>query len=240
MTIYAIGDIHGHLDGLLSAHGRVEADRARAGASDAPLVHVGDLVDRGPDSAGVVELLARRVLDDPRVVVLKGNHDAMFAEFLAERPGRWSVSRYLGENVGGKQTLRSYGVDPDGPARRAHDAAVAAVPATHRAFLAEMPLTHAAGECLFVHAGIRPGIPVAEQTEDDLIWIRDSFLLDPRDHGVLVVHGHTPVPRAEHHGNRLAIDTGAAWGGPVTAVAIEGREAFVLTDTGRLPVARLR
>lgn len=240
MTIYAIGDIHGQFDMLRAAHERVEADRAREGTVTAPLVHVGDLVDRGPDSAGVVDRLARLAREDTRIVVVRGNHDAMFAEFLAERPGRWSVAHYLSGNIGGKETLRSYGVDPGGPARAAHDAAVKAVPDAHRKFLAEMPLTHLAGDCLFVHAGIRPGLPLEEQQENDLLWIRESFLLDTRDHGPLVVHGHTPVASVEHHGNRLNIDTGAAWGGEVTAVAIEGRDAFVLTDTGRVQVPRLR
>jgi serine/threonine protein phosphatase 1 len=240
MTIYAIGDIHGHLDGLRQAHDRIEADRAREGLGAAPLVHVGDLVDRGPDSAGVVDLLERLVREDPRAVVLKGNHDAMFSEFLAERPGRWSDTRYLGDNIGGRETVRSYGVDPAGAARRVHDATVAAVPERHRAFLAALPIRHAAGACLFVHAGIRPGVPLDAQDEGDLLWIRDTFLLDTRDHGPLVVHGHTPVADVEHHGNRLAIDTGAAWGGPVTAVAIEGREAWALTRDGRRPVTRFR
>jgi serine/threonine protein phosphatase 1 len=240
MTLYAIGDIHGHLDKLRSAHDLVEADRAREGTGAAPLVHVGDLVDRGPDSAGVVEHLRAAAGTDPRMVVLKGNHDAMLAGFLAQRPGFFSESRYLSGNVGGRATLASYGIDTGLSPRRLHDAAVGAVPEAHRAFLAALPLTHLAGECLFVHAGIRPGIPLEAQDEADLIWIRDDFLLDPRDHGPLVVHGHTPVPKVEHHGNRLAIDTGAAWGGDVTAVAIEGRAAFVLTETGRVPVARLR
>lgn len=240
MTIYAIGDIHGQFDGLREAHDRIAADRAREGLEAAPLVHVGDLVDRGPDSAGVVDLLERLVREDSRVVVLKGNHDAMFAEFLAERPGFWPDTRYLGGNIGGRATVRSYGVDPDATPRRVHDATVAAVPQRHRAFLAALPLSHAAGDCLFVHAGIRPGVALDAQDESDLLWIRDAFLLDTRDHGPLVVHGHTPVPDVEHHGNRLAIDTGAAWGGAVTAVAIEGREAWVLTQAGRRPVARLR
>ncbi|MCU4651725.1 serine/threonine protein phosphatase [Roseibacterium sp. SDUM158016] len=240
MTIYAIGDIHGHLDKLRAAHDAVEADRAREGTGAAPLVHVGDLVDRGPDSAGVVEYLRTTAAEDPRLVILKGNHDAMFVEFLASRPGRWSDSRYVGDNIGGRATLASYGIDATTSARRLHDDAIAAVPEAHRVFLSGLPLTHLAGDCLFVHAGIRPGVPLEEQDEADLIWIRDRFLLDPGDHGPLVVHGHTPVVSVEHHGNRLAIDTGAAWDGPVTAVAIEGRDAFVLTEEGRVPVARLR
>ncbi|MFW5641438.1 MAG: metallophosphoesterase [Roseicyclus sp.] len=239
MTIYAIGDIHGHLDKLLRAHARIEADRAREGTADAPVIHVGDLVDRGPDSAGVVGHLAEMVARDARVFVLLGNHDAMFLEFLTNRPPRWSDSPYLSAGIGGRETLASYGLDVALPARSLHDAAQEVVPVAHCHFLAERPRLHEAGDCVFVHAGIQPGVPLPEQNPADLIWIRDAFLFDTRDHGRLVVHGHTPVIRVEHHGNRLAIDTGAAWDGDLSAVAIEGREAWLLTETGRLPVPRL-
>jgi len=235
MTIYAIGDIHGHLDLLRAAHERVAADRARAGTADAPLIHVGDMVDRGPDSAGVVGYLADLVAKDPRVHVLKGNHDAMFVDFLAEAPSILG-SRYLQDGIGGRATLASYGVTPAGLPARWHAALTRAVPDRDRAFLAGLPLMHRADECVFVHAGIRPGIALDAQAEEDLIWIRGEFLNDPRDHGALIVHGHTPVPQVELHRNRLAIDTGAAYGGPLSVVAIEGREVWLLTDTGRVAV----
>jgi serine/threonine protein phosphatase 1 len=239
MTIYAIGDIHGHLDKLRGAHDLVEVDRAREGTRDAPLVHLGDLVDRGPDSAGVVGYLRDLALQDPAIVVLKGNHDSMFLEFLRTRPGRWSESRYLHPNIGGRATLASYGLPPTGSARALHDKAQGEVPEEHRAFLDALPLHHRTDACLFVHAGIQPGIPLDDQTPADLMWIRDAFLFDTREHEALVVHGHTPVAAVEHHGNRLAIDTGAGWDGPLSAVAIEGREAWLLTPSGRQPVARL-
>jgi len=239
MTLYALGDIHGHLDKLQSAHDLVEADRAREGAGDAPLIHVGDLVDRGPDSDKVIRTLADLTASDPRAIVLKGNHDAMFVEFMTKRPSRWGEVRYLHPNIGGKATLASYGVEEHGTARTLHDKAIKVVPEEDIAFMTDLPTSFTAGECLFVHAGIRPGIPLDEQDPTDLIWIRDTFLFDTRDHGPLVVHGHTPVPGVEHHGNRLAIDTGAGWDGPVSAVAIEGRDAWLLTPSGRQPVTRL-
>ncbi|NKX46368.1 metallophosphoesterase [Roseicyclus persicicus] len=235
MTLYAIGDIHGHLDLLRAAHDRVAADRARMGTGAAPLVHVGDLVDRGPDSAGVVGWLAGRAAEDARVVVLKGNHDALFEAVLAGDP-ELPLDRYLGAGIGGAATLRSYGVDPGLPAPRLRAALRAAVPAAHRAFLSRLPLMHRAGGCAFVHAGIRPGLPLDAQAAEDLLWIRAPFLSDRRDHGALIVHGHTPVPEVELHPNRLAIDTGAAFGGPLSAVAIEGRAVALLTPTGRVPV----
>jgi serine/threonine protein phosphatase 1 len=239
MTIYAIGDIHGHLDKLREVHDLIEADRAREGTREAPVIHVGDLVDRGPDSAGVVDTLADLVARDHRVHVLLGNHDLMFHEFLATRPGRWSEPPYLSSGIGGRSTLDSYGLDTTLPGRTLHDAAQEVVPVAHRHFLAELPRLYETDECIFVHAGIQPGIPLEEQDPADLIWIRDPFLFDTRDHGRLVVHGHTPVSRVEHHGNRLAIDTGAAWEGALTAVVLEGREAWVLTAAGRVPVARM-
>jgi serine/threonine protein phosphatase 1 len=231
MTLYAIGDIHGHRDQLRAAHELVAADRARHGAGDAPLVHVGDLVDRGPDSAGVVDDLMRLCAADPSCVVLMGNHDAMMVDFLADAPGAW-----LFPANGGRATLASYGVDPDLPEAALQHAARAAVPAAHRAFLRGLPRSFAHDGCFCVHAGIRPGVPLDAQDPDDLIWIRREFLDDPRDHGPLIVHGHSPVAQVEHHGNRLAIDTGAGHGRALSAVVIEGREAALLTPDGREPI----
>lgn len=117
-----------------------------------------------------------------------------------------------------------------------HTEALATIPAAHLAFLDGLPFFHRTAECFLVHAGVRPGVPLAAQAEADMIWIRRAFLDDPREHGALIVHGHTPVDHVTHLGNRLAIDTGAGFGGPVSAVALEGRRAFLLTDTGRLPI----
>ena len=257
LRTYAIGDIHGHLDLLKAAHARIAADRARVGdggagggpdgagnaaghAAGAPVVHVGDLVDRGPDSAGVVEYLVSGIAQGFNWLVLKGNHDRMFARFLADSghhdPRLRRDLAWLHPRLGGIETLESYGIaDPaTRPRDTVHVEAAAAVPAAHRAFLETLPVHCLRGEVLFVHAGIRPGVPLAEQTEDDLIWIRDIFLDDPRDHGVLVIHGHSPVERATHFGNRVDIDTGAAYGGPLTAVVVEGRDVFELTETGRV------
>jgi serine/threonine protein phosphatase 1 len=118
-------------------------------------------------------------------------------------------------------------------------AALDRVPEAHLAFLRGLPRQFAHEDCLCVHAGIRPGVPLDAQDPEDLIWIRGPFLKDWRDHGPLIVHGHTPVERVEHHGNRLAIDTGAGYGGPVSAVAVEGRAAFLLTNAGRVPLRPL-
>lgn len=237
MRLYAIGDVHGHLDLLRAALDRIEADRARTGDHAAPVVQVGDLVDRGPDSRGVVQYLMDLSARDARVTVLKGNHDNMFALFLETPPRpdprlRADLS-WLHPRLGGLETLESYGIAPDQTPEQLHRAALRAVPDTHRAFLSAAPLSFAQGACLLVHAGIRPRVPLAEQRPSDLFWIRHEFLDDPHDHGPLIVHGHTPVDQVEHHGNRLAIDTGAAYGGPLSAVVIEGRQVHLLTPDGR-------
>lgn len=241
---YAIGDIHGQLDMLHAAHARIAADRAAVGDAEAPVVHIGDLVDRGPDSAGVIDLLLRGQAAGEKWVVVKGNHDRMFAGFLASPRHHDNMLRaeydYLHPRIGGIETMASYGILGAGrrPPVEVHAAAMEAIPQAHRDFLSALPVSYRRGEVFFVHAGIRPGVPLDEQEEDDLTWIRGLFLDDPRDHGPLIVHGHTPVDVATHYGNRVNLDTGAAYGGPLTAVVIEGRDAWELTDEGRVPLPK--
>lgn len=242
MRTYAIGDIHGHRALLEAAHALIAADRAATGDAAAPVVHLGDLVDRGPDSRGVIEYLRRGIAAGEPWIVLKGNHDALFLDFLADPRAHPPALRrdlaWLHPRLGGAETLAAYGVrsPADRPLSAVWADAHSAVPAAHRAFLAGLPLMHRRGEIVFVHAGIRPGVPLEAQAGDDLMWIRDAFLEDPRDHGFLVVHGHTVTDRPEHRGNRVNLDTGAAYGGPLTAAVFEGRDAFLLTPRGRVPL----
>jgi serine/threonine protein phosphatase 1 len=239
MTTYAIGDIHGQLDLLRAAHARIASDRAREGEREAPVVHLGDLVDRGPDSRGVIAFLMDGLAQGENWVVLKGNHDRMFTRFLAdpsaEEPGLRPGLSWLHPRLGGADTLASYGVRSaaDRPVAPVHAEARGLVPQAHAAWLDALPLLFQREEAVFVHAGIRPGVAFDAQDETDLVWIRGGFLDDPRDHGALIVHGHTALEAPEHYGNRLNLDSGAAYGGPLTAVAIEGRRAWLLTDTGR-------
>lgn len=238
MPIYAIGDIHGHLPLLEAAHALIAADAARHGPG--PVVHVGDLVDRGPDSRGVIGFLMDEMAAGADWHVLKGNHDRMFLRFLddphAPEPGLRADLSWLHPRLGGGPTLASFGVHApaDRPVGAVHADALDAVPPAMRDWLAARPAQLAFGDCLFVHAGIRPGVAFADQTETDLVWIREPFLSDPRDHGALIVHGHTALDMATHYGNRLNLDSGAAYGGPLSAVAIEGRDAFLLTLEGRV------
>ena len=246
MRIYAIGDIHGHLDKLKAAHALIAEDSARCGDIDAPVVHIGDLVDRGPDSRGVIDYLIEGRAAGKKWVVLKGNHDRMAAMFLRDHPlvdtQLLIDHNWLHPRIGGVETLASYGVGvPEGiRTYQLHPKARAAVPERHRAFLEELPVLHRVGDLCFVHAGIRPGVALEAQEEDDLCWIRSEFLESTDDHGPLIVHGHTPVDHVTHYGNRLNIDTGAGHGKALSAVVIEGREAWLLTPEGRGPVLQAR
>lgn len=240
MRTYAIGDIHGQLALLKQAHAWIEADRARVGDAEAPVVHVGDLVDRGSEVRGVVELLLAGQLNGKPWIVLRGNHDTMFAIFPegGRDPGLRKELTYLHPKIGGMVSLASYGVEcsEDRPVQEMRDEALGKIPSEHLSFLHELPLYHLRGEVLFVHAGVRPGVALEDQTETDLTWIRAPFHEFTAPHPWLIVHGHTPVEMPIHYGNRVNIDSGAAFGGPLTAVVLEGRDVFVLGPEGRVPL----
>lgn len=239
MRIYAIGDIHGQRALLSEAHRRIAAD----GGGDALVVHVGDLIDKGPDSRGVIDDLMRGQAQGRNWAVLKGNHDRMLCQFMRDphhvdsgvkRP--LSYTRH--PDIGAAATLASYGVDssPDADPDTIHAQAVRAIPPAHLRWLAGLPCWRLTPLALFVHAGVRPGIDLLDQTEDDLLWLRKGFVDCPWDHGILVVHGHTPVRQPAHLGWRLAIDTGAAYGGPLTAVRLDRDGVWLLTDDGAQPL----
>lgn len=238
MQVYAIGDIHGHLDLLQGAHDLIARDRAAHSAPDAPTVHIGDLVDRGPDSAGVVRYLREGIARGENWRVLMGNHDRLLVNFIQKPdwhdPGLRAGLDYLHPAIGGQTTLQSYGVTTLDDVDTARAVARARVPRADLDFIVGCPRMIDMGAQLFVHAGLRPGVPLDHQTEDDLLWIRDPFLLDARDHGPLIVHGHTALPAARHYRNRLNIDSSAAYGGPLSAVVLEDRKAWLLSPAGRV------
>ncbi|MEL6169820.1 MAG: metallophosphoesterase family protein [Pseudomonadota bacterium] len=237
MRIYAIGDIHGQLAMLEAMHDRVAKDRAATGDQAAPVVHLGDYVDRGPDSRGVLQRLIDGVEEGQPWVTLRGNHDEMFLDYLRQGPEDQGWNWFAG-NIGGRETLASYGVASGLLAKRksVHRRACVAVPDAHRAFLEALPLSYETADLIFVHAGIRPGLPLSDQIPQDLLWIRGEFLSDPRDHGRIVVHGHTIVPAPEHRGNRVALDTGAGMGNMPTVAVFEGTDVHILEETGRRPL----
>jgi serine/threonine protein phosphatase 1 len=223
--IYAIGDIHGRLDLLIRLHEKIAADARRTRARRHVVVYLGDYVDRGPDSKGVVEHLSQGGLAGFERVHLKGNHEDLMLRFLMGEP----VARVWFMN-GGMQTLRSYGVTglvEDLPAI-ARAALTKGVPERHRQFLDGLALSHVEGDYLFVHAGVRPGIPLGRQDAADLMWIREEFLDSGADHGKVVVHGHTIMPKPDIRANRIGIDTGAFMTGRLTALVLEGDESSLL------------
>ena len=222
--IYAVGDCHGCLDALRSLEEKIARDAAASRAERRLIIYLGDYVDRGPASCQLVDHLIAGPPSGFEAVYLRGNHEAALLDFLEEPEANlgWLV-------YGGDATLRSYGVEPaDMPPRGETQLEyirrrfAEALPAGHREFMRMLPLWHRAGDYLFVHAGIRPGIPLDEQSEEDLLWIREPFLDSVRDHGSVVVHGHTPVGNPDERQNRIGIDTGACYGGKLTALVLEG------------------
>ena len=212
--IYAIGDIHGCDRQLGWLHEAIAADLGRRPVPEPLLLHIGDYVDRGPEAAAVIERLRQGPpIDGVPTVNLKGNHEQTMIEALAGE--RAAGTDWLFQ--GGRPTLESYGADPDGPRGIWRDK----VPAAHCAFLKELAMHYREGGYLFVHAGIRPGVPIELQAPEDLLRIRQPFLYTEQDFGVVVVHGHTPVKRPMVRPNRVAIDTGAVFGGNLTCVVLE-------------------
>lgn len=229
---YAVGDVHGRLDLLETLLARIEADNAARGPAKTYLVMLGDLIDRGPDSRGVVDFFVNRPPQWARVINLKGNHEEFLLKVLdgdTDLAPNWL-------NYGGYECVESYGMSRgwslNARPQDIVDRIVEKVPQSHRDFLSEMADSFKFGDYLFVHAGIRPGIPIAEQSGKDLRWIRDGFLDDQSEHGVIVVHGHTIVDAPQQHSNRIAIDTGAYRSGTLTALGLEGEERWFLEARG--------
>lgn len=230
--VYAVGDVHGRDDLLGELLAQIERDVAAHPVREVVAVFLGDLIDRGADSAAVVERLRTYRPVGIRTEFLIGNHEEVLLRIL---DGDGSlVADWL--RFGGAQCARSYGLSASRLAKMTKDEAVAAlrsaIPAEHQAFLASFADTFRAGDYLFVHAGIRPGIALAEQTQADLRWIREPFLDHPSRHELMVVHGHTISPAVEERTGRIGIDTGAYKHGVLTALVLEGTSRRLLQSTG--------
>ena len=221
---FAAGDIHGccdKLQSLLDACDDIGVGRAGR------FVCLGDYVDRGPDSKGVIEHLKRRQADDPEnFICLRGNHEEMLIRAADKDRSDRDLMTWWGN--GGEQTLESYGVNDPGE-----------LPTEHLDWMRSLPLQVRDQFRMFVHAGIRPGVALSSQSVEDMLWIREPFLSSDEDHGTFVVHGHTPTRshRPDLRSNRLNIDTGACFGGPLTAAAFSDESIaplFFIKDSGEI------
>lgn len=225
---YAIGDVHGRLDLLDQLLGMIEADLRTRVPRTTMLVFLGDLIDRGPNSSGVVDRLRTLRMDNVRICFLAGNHEEVLLRLL--RGERGLLASWV--RFGGAECLASYGVDPAELATFDEGKALStikqAVPEAHASFIASFADTLSFGDYLFVHAGIRPRVDLSLQALADLRWIRSPFLEDETDHGQVVVHGHTISDSVEWRSNRIGIDTGAYRTGILTALGLEGEERWLL------------
>jgi len=224
--IYAVGDVHGRADLLDMLLDKILRDAASA-PNACSLVFVGDYIDRGQDSRGVVD----RMLHLPsgfETYCLRGNHEQALLDFL-EDPTTYRVWR----RYGAAETLQSYDVEPpsedEAAISIARDELAEKIPASHLRFMRDLPLSVEIGAYHFVHAGVRPGVALEDQSAEDMLWIRDEFLNSTEDFGKVIVHGHTPTDRPVCRSNRIGIDTRAFSSGCLTAVVLDGVGARFLS-----------
>lgn len=230
-VIYAIGDIHGRLDLIDAIHQRIAADAMRRTARRRQVVYLGDYVSRGPDSRGVVDRVREWLPEGFELITLKGNHEDLMLRFLE---GEIGTGRHW-LDYGGLEAMAAYGVDiADRDAR--DDASVIALgdglarrlPPSHLEFFRALRISHRAGDYLFVHAGVRPGVPLSRQSDRDCLWIRKAFLHSDADHGAVIVHGHCISEQPEMRHNRIGIDTGAYRSGVLTCLVLDGENCSFL------------
>ena len=231
--VYAVGDVHGRADLLIRLIDTIRDDVAGGGFEGRPiLIFLGDYIDRGFQSKDVIDILLGEKLSPFETYFLKGNHEAAMLQFLRDPSigPRWS-------EFGGAETLVSYGVRPPRMRTSMDEWALASqqlndvLPPSHLNFLTSLDLSVRVGDYVFVHAGVRPGVPLDQQTEYDMLWIRDEFLSDGRALGAVIVHGHTPASKPHKDSRRVGIDTGAYLSGKLTAARFE-HDAVDFISTG--------
>jgi serine/threonine protein phosphatase 1 len=233
--IYAVGDIHGRYDLLKLLSSGIDQDMEQNPIPSAIEIYLGDFVDRGPESSEVIDWLAMPSPADTKSIGLMGNHEYTMLSFLADADKIKDWAQF-----GGLETLRSYGIQTgrdisSAEAENVRRAFRELIPAHHLAFLRSLKPMIQIGGYTFVHAGLRPGIPLNRQNDHDLFWIRDEFLDYPGDFGTFVVHGHTPVEAPDLKANRLNLDTGAYITGKLTCAVLDANGMrFLQTDRGSL------
>lgn len=228
--IYAVGDIHGELDLLDKLLVEIAKDAAKG--SDHTIIFVGDYVDRGPDSKGVIDRVMNGIAGF-ETICLKGNHEQIFTDFVDE-PSPGQAKMWFRDLNGGRETLASYGIDAEDVISSLEEGGCTkrllnSVPMEHIKWMDALPVCHRTDGYFFVHAGVKPGVPLDKQVPEDMIWIREKFLKSRKNHGAVVVHGHTPSRSAEIKKNRINIDTGACYWGELTAVALGGDEPRLIS-----------
>jgi serine/threonine protein phosphatase 1 len=235
--IYAIGDIHGCYDLWLALLTKIE-DHARSlpPGPRPQLILMGDMIDRGPASAKVLKLAYEAQRQNSDLLVLLGNHEMMMLDAVDGRRG--AMAAWL--RFGGRETLGSLGIDPpegDFTSKEYATALRAAIPAEWLSWLRRLPLSMRSGDYYFCHAGIRPGLALKRQSPTDLLWIREEFVDDAGEHGLVVVHGHSISRTVEIRHNRIGIDTGAYASGELSAVYLEGTRRELISTTLSDPIA---
>jgi diadenosine tetraphosphatase ApaH/serine/threonine PP2A family protein phosphatase len=233
MCVYAVGDIHGRMDLLVKVLAQIRTHAATVGKKNC-IVFLGDYVDRGPQSKDVIEHLGHLAWTGWEMVYLRGNHDQAILDFL-EDPSFYRAWR----EFGAAETLLSYGVRPprfddDEAFAEARNDFAAKCPPEHLQFLNTLEYYRVVGDYMFVHAGVRPGIALDRQSPQDLMWIREEFLLSDRQLDKVIVHGHTPTERPIRRSNRIGVDTGAYATGRLTSVVLTGEDCSFLAVDDRM------
>ncbi|EJN03173.1 metallophosphoesterase family protein [Phyllobacterium sp. YR531] len=230
LRVYAIGDVHGRLDLLQEMHRLIHIENQKSPPFDWIVVHLGDYVDRGLQSRGVIDFLIDGQRKNHRILALTGNHDAGFLDFLNTGDTYGLFARH-----GGRQTALSYGVNidfnNDQSIASGREALKKAVPTAHIDFIRRLPRSMVFGDFFFCHAGIRPSVDLDRQDPEDLIWIRSEFLDDMRLQAKVIIHGHTPATEVEVRPNRINLDTGAYASGRLSAIMIDGSNKSFLEAT---------
>jgi len=229
--VYAVGDIHGRIDLLDELIAMLQADNANRDHADTLLIFLGDLIDRGAASREVVTRV-RTGIDWAKTITLMGNHEAVMLNILdgqTEMLDQWL-------RFGGIETLKSWGVPgrlvEEGTRQDLLNALREAVTPEERAWLGRMRTSLRVGDYYFVHAGVRPAIPLDKQIDDDRLWIREEFLDSRKKHGAMIVHGHSISHDVEQRPNRIGLDTGAYITGKLTAIGLQGRDRWFLSTAG--------
>ncbi len=231
--IYAIGDVHGHIKLLEKLYTRIDADLKNNPIDAYKIIFVGDYIDRGPDSAGCVEYLINLTVENSNVICLKGNHEDKLESFLFD-PVTVGASFFT---WGGEECAASYGVDMsnyhgtnDDHVQKAAELSEK-IPAHHKQFFASLKMTVTLGDYMFTHAGVRPGVPLSQQSDRDLLWIRSEFISHSKPFEKVIVHGHTPAYPMDILPNRINVDTHAYHTGVLSCIVLEGTDYRIIESS---------